>query len=72
MARRPSTPRDRRAVAYWTLAVLAYAALGVAFQPIFLLGFWQSLPFLLVVTWAAGRLLGPSRDDPGPGRRGRG
>jgi hypothetical protein len=53
-------------VAYWTTAVLAYAGLGVFAQPIFLLGFWQSLPFVLVATWLAGRLLGRAASDPGP------
>jgi hypothetical protein len=65
-ATRPST-RDRWAVAYWTAAVLAYAVLGAAFPPWLLLGFWESLPFVLVVTWLAGRLLGRSASDPGPG-----
>ena len=54
--RRPSTPRDRWAVAYWTTVVLVYAVLGAFYQPFFLLGFWESVPFLLVATWLAGRL----------------
>jgi hypothetical protein len=63
----PPTIRDRVAVAYWTVALLAYALLGAFFPPLFLLGFWESLPFVLLVTWLAGRLLGRSRRDPGPG-----
>jgi hypothetical protein len=59
--------RDRLAVAYWTAALLAYAILGAFFPPFFLLCFWESLPFVLVVTWLAGRLLGRSARDPGPG-----
>jgi hypothetical protein len=65
--RRPTTLRDRLAVAYWTAAVLGYAVLGAFFPPWFLLGFWESLPFVLVATWLAGRLLGRSARDPGPG-----
>lgn len=61
-----STIRDRRAVAFWVVAVLAYALLGAFFPPFFLLGFWESIPILLVVTWLAGRLLGRSARDPGP------
>jgi hypothetical protein len=37
-------------------AVLLYAGLGSLFQPFFLLGFWESLPFLFAATWLAGRL----------------
>jgi hypothetical protein len=47
----------RRAVIFWVVAVLLYAGLGVVYPPLFLLGFWESLPFLVVVTWLAGRLL---------------
>ncbi|MGD9696751.1 MAG: hypothetical protein AB7V42_13965 [Thermoleophilia bacterium] len=66
MPGRPANARNRWAVAYWTCAVLAYATLGAFFQPFFLLGFWESLPFLFIVTWLAGRLLGRSSTDPGP------
>ena len=66
LATRPAT-RDRPAVAYWTAAVLAYALLGAFFPPFFLLGFWESLPFVLLATWLAWRLLGRSARDPGPG-----
>jgi hypothetical protein len=65
--RPPTILRDRLAVAYWAVAVLAYAVLGAFFPPFFLLGFWESLPVVLLVTWAAGRLLGRSSRDPGPG-----
>ena len=70
----PSSPtmvrRGRLAVAYWTAVVVLYAFLGSQFQPFFLLGFWESLPFLFCATWLAGRLLPraipplSSRDDP--------
>lgn len=52
----PAAARPRLAVAYWIGAVLLYAGLGVFFQPFFLLGFWESLPFLFLATWLAGRL----------------
>jgi hypothetical protein len=43
--------------AIWIAGILVYAALG-AWQPaVFLLGFWQSFPFVLLVTWIAGRAL---------------
>ena len=64
---RPTTTRDRLAVAYWTAAVLLYALLGAVLPPFFLLGFWESLPFVLAATWLAWRLLGRSARDPGPG-----
>jgi hypothetical protein len=62
-----SARRDRWAVAYWTAALLAYAILGAFFPPYLLLGFWESLPFVLLATLLAGRLLGRSARDPGPG-----
>ena len=37
--------------------MLLYAGLGAFYQPFFLLGFWESIPFLLLATWIAGRLL---------------
>ena len=52
----PAVARRRTAVAFWVGAVLLYAALGAFFQPLFLLGFWESLPFLFLATWLAGRL----------------
>jgi uncharacterized RDD family membrane protein YckC len=64
--RPPTTTRDRLAVAFWTAAVLVYAIVGALYPPVFLLGFWESLPFVLAVTWLAGRLLGRSTRDPGP------
>ncbi len=54
-------------MAYWTTALLVYAGLGVFFQPIFLLGFWESVPFVLAATWLASRLFGRTPTDPGPG-----
>ena len=62
--------RPRLAVAFWTVAVLAYALLGAFHQPFFLLGFWESIPYLLVVTWIAGRLF-PRPVPPLPPRDGR-
>lgn len=59
--------RNRLAVAYWTVAVLTCALLGVFFQPFFLLGFWECLPFLFGATWLAGRLL-PQAIPPLSGR----
>jgi len=53
----PSPSAGRRAVIFWVVAVLLYAGLGAVYPPLFLLGFWESLPFLVVVTWLAGRLL---------------
>lgn len=52
----PPVVRPRLAVAYWVAVVLLYALLGSRFQPFFLLGFWESLPFLFVATWLAGKL----------------
>ena len=65
-----SVARPRLAVAFWTVAVLAYAVLGAFHQPFFLLGFWESIPYLLVVTWIAGRLF-PRPVPPLPPRDGR-
>ena len=61
---------SRLAVAFWVAAILAYAVLGAFYQPFFLLGFWESIPFLLVVTWIAGRLF-PRPVPPLPPRDGR-
>jgi hypothetical protein len=62
--------RPRLAVAFWVVAVLGYALLGAFHQPFFLLGFWESIPYLLVVTWIAGRLF-PRPVPPLPPRDGR-
>ena len=67
---RPALVRPRLAVAFWVAAILAYALLGAFFQPFFLLGFWESIPFLLLVTWIAGRLF-PRPVPPLPPRDGR-
>lgn len=66
-APRPSRPRWV-ASAYWTAAVLLYAVLGAFFQPLFLLGFWESVPLLLVATAIAVRVL-PRGGAPAPRRR---
>lgn len=69
---RPALVRPRAAVAYWTAAILLYAGLGALFPPLFLLGFWESIPALLAITWLAERLfprpvppLPPPPADPG-------
>lgn len=50
----PDTRRGRRtAILYWSVVLLVYAALGAWKPYIFLLGFWQTTPFLLLVTWLA-------------------
>jgi hypothetical protein len=67
---RPALVRPRLAVAFWAAAILAYALLGAFFQPFFLLGFWESIPYLLLVTWIAGRLF-PRPVPPLPPRDGR-
>ena len=67
---RPAVARPRLAVAFWVGAILAYALLGAFHQPFFLLGFWESIPFLLVATWVAGRLF-PRPVPPLPPRDGR-
>jgi hypothetical protein len=61
----PAAARRRWAVAYWAAAIVTYAMLGVFFQPFFLLGFWESMPFLLLVTWLASRLF-PRPPAPAP------
>ena len=53
---RPAPVRARWAVAYWVAALALYAGLGVLYPPAFLLGFWESIPALLVLTAIAGRL----------------
>ena len=62
--------RARLAVAFWTVAVAGYAVIGAFHQPFFLLGFWESIPYLLVITWIAGRLF-PRPVPPLPPRDGR-
>lgn len=61
---RPAVARPRAAVAYWVGVVFTYAILGAFFQPFFLLGFWESLPFLLLATWLAGRLFPRPAPEP--------
>lgn len=56
---------------YWLVALVAYGVLGAFFPPWLLLGFWQAIPLLFLVTWLAGRLFGGNgpvapADDPGP------
>jgi hypothetical protein len=67
---RPAPVRARAAVVFWTAAVLVYAVLGAFLQPFFLLGFWESIPYLLLVTFIAGRLF-PRPVPPLPPRDGR-
>lgn len=45
-------------VAYWVVAVLVYAALGTQLPQAVFLGFWQSIPYVLVFHWLRPRVLG--------------
>jgi hypothetical protein len=45
-------------VAYWVAAVLLYAALGTQLPQAVFLGFWQSIPYVLVLHWLRPRVLG--------------
>jgi hypothetical protein len=63
----PARARARRhSVAYWVTAVLLYALVAVLYPPAALLGFWQSIPYLLVAHLLRPRVLGLL--SPGPGR----
>jgi hypothetical protein len=58
---RPSTifqSRGARSVAFWVGAVLLYAGVGSQLPQAVFLGFWQSIPYLLLVHWVHGRLFG--------------
>lgn len=48
----------RAAVVYWLVAGAVYIALGVAYPPAFLLGFQESIVFVLIVTALAPKVLG--------------
>ena len=48
----------RAAVIYWLVAGAIYIGLGVAYPPAFLLGFQESILFVLIVTALAPRILG--------------
>lgn len=48
----------RAAVVYWLVAGAIYIGLGVAYPPAFLLGFQESIVFVLVVTVLAPKVLG--------------
>jgi hypothetical protein len=55
----PTSARSgRAAVIYWLVAGAIYIGLGVAYPPAFLLGFQESIVFVLVVTALAPRILG--------------
>lgn len=51
----------RATVVYWLVAGAIYAALGAAFPPAFLLGFWESLLFVFAATVLAPKILRRSR-----------
>ena len=51
----------RAAVVYWLVAGAIYGALGIAYPPAFLLGFQESIVFVLIVTALAPKVLGRSR-----------
>jgi hypothetical protein len=55
-----SEPRrsGRATIAYWLVAGVIYAALGAAYPPAFLLGFWESLIFVFAATALAPKVLG--------------
>lgn len=46
----PTTPARPRpgSVVYWVACVLLYAGAAALYPPVALLGFWQSIPFVLV------------------------
>jgi hypothetical protein len=44
-------------VAYWVVAVLLYAGLGVLYPPAAMLGFWQSALFVLLAHLARPRVM---------------
>jgi hypothetical protein len=48
----------RAAVIYWLVAGAIYIGLGMAYPPAFLLGFQESIVFVLIVTALAPRILG--------------
>lgn len=57
----PSARSGRAAVVYWMIAGAVYIALGVAYPPAFLLGFQESVLFVLIVTALAPKVLGRFR-----------
>ncbi len=57
----PSARSRRAAVAYWLVAGAIYIGLGVAYPPAFLLGFQESIVFVLIVTALAPKILGRFR-----------
>lgn len=66
---RPAGPRipGSWSVAYWVAAVLLYAALGTQLPQAVFLGFWQSIPYVLVLHWLRPRVLGAIPRTRGPG-----
>lgn len=56
-----SARSGRAAVIYWFVAGAVYIALGVAYPPAFLLGFQESVLFVLIVTALAPKVLGRFR-----------
>ena len=49
--------RGRVSVVYWVVAGAIYAAAGALYPPVFLLGFQESLVYVLAVTWLAPRVI---------------
>ena len=48
-------------MAYWLVAGAIYIGLGLAYPPAFLLGFQESIVFVLIVTALAPKILGRFR-----------
>jgi hypothetical protein len=53
--------RGARSAAFWIAAVLLYAGVGSLLPQAVFLGFWQAIPYLLLVTWLHGRLFRDAR-----------
>lgn len=45
-------------VGYWVAAVIVYGLIGTRLPQAVFLGFWQSIPYVLVLHWARPRVLG--------------
>ena len=49
--------RGRVSVVYWLVVGAIYAGAGALYPPVFLLGFQESLLYVLAVTWLAPRVI---------------
>jgi hypothetical protein len=47
----PPSGRRIRAPIYWALVLALAIALGALFPAVFLLGFWEMAPLVLLATW---------------------